>query len=128
MIVFKCKMCGADLSVDQSKTVGTCAYCGCTMAIPRNPDQIMTNLYNRANHFRLNNEFDKAEGIFESILNQYPQEAEAHWGLVLCKYVVNYVKDPRTHRMIPTCQRTQYVSILADPDYKFCRPSSTNSI
>jgi tetratricopeptide (TPR) repeat protein len=118
MIVFKCKMCGGDLSVNQNKTVGKCEYCGSTMALPSNPDQMRINLYNRANHFRLNNEFDKASGIFESILNQNPEEAEAYWGLVLCKYGVVYVDDPKTHRMIPTCHRTQYISILADPDYK----------
>ena len=28
----------------------------------------LTNLYDRANHFRRNNEFDKAMGIFEQIL------------------------------------------------------------
>jgi DNA-directed RNA polymerase subunit RPC12/RpoP len=118
MLVLKCKMCGGDLSINQNITVGKCEYCGSTMALPRNPDQIKTNLYNRANHFRLNNEFDKASGIFERILNQYPEEAEAYWGLVLCKYGVIYVDGPATQEMVPTCHRTQYVSVFADPDYK----------
>jgi len=118
MVVYKCKMCGGDLSVNDKFTIGKCKYCGSTMTLPKSTDQIRINLFNRANHFRMNYEFDKASGIYESILNQDDTDAEAYWGLVLCEYGIIYVEDQETHKMISTCHRTQYVSILADPYFK----------
>ena len=111
-------MCGGDLVINESMTVGNCQYCGSTMTLPKEADEKKVNLYNRANHFRRNNEFDKAAGIYESILNQDNTEAEAYWGLVLCKYGIEYVEDPGTFKRVPTCHRTEYGSILADSDYK----------
>ena len=46
----------------------------------------VTNLFNRANHFRRQNEFDKALGTYENILNEDNTNAEAHWCVVLCRY------------------------------------------
>ena len=75
------------------------------------------NLYNRANHFRRQNEFDKAIGAYERILEQDDTDAEAHWGAVLSRYGIEYVEDPTSHARIPTCHRVQPTSILTDPDY-----------
>lgn len=118
MVVFKCKMCGGDLEISPNFSIGTCQYCGSKMTLPNNADDQKANLYNRANHFRRNHDFDKAASIYENILNTDGDEAEAYWGLVLCKYGIEYVEDPKTHQRIPTCHRTQYGSILADSDYK----------
>ena len=74
-------------------------------------------MYDRANHFRRNDEFDKAMNIYETILNEDPTDAEAYWSLVLCKYGIEYVEDPDTHKRIPTCNRTRLESVFADEDY-----------
>ena len=116
-MVFKCKMCGGDLEVSQNLSVGTCQYCGSTMTIPK-LDERRINLYDRANYFRQNDEFDKAMSLYEIILYEDRTDAEAYWSIVLCKYGVAYVEDPKTHTMIPTCNRTQFTSIFADGDYK----------
>ena len=76
------------------------------------------NLYDRANHFRRNNDFDKAAGIYEQILNEDKTDAEAYWSLVLCRYGIEYVEDPTTHKRVPTVNRAQYTSIFDDEDYK----------
>jgi len=111
-------MCGGDLEVNEKMTVGTCNYCGSTMTIPKLDDEKRANLYDRANYFRRNNEFDKAAGIYETILNEDKNDAEAYWSLVLCKYGIEYIEDPSTHKRVPTCNRTQFISIFADDDYK----------
>jgi hypothetical protein len=111
-------MCGGALDVPLGMNVGTCSYCGSAMTLPRLDDEKRTNLYDRAGHFRRNNEYDKAAGIYESILNEDKADAEAYWCLVLCKYGVEYVEDPATRKRIPTCNRTQVTSIFADGDYK----------
>jgi len=118
MAVFKCKMCGGDLEANEELTVGTCSYCDSTMTLPKASDDKKVNMFNRANHFRRNNDFDKAMAAYESILNEDSTDAEAHWGVVLCKYGIEYVEDPITYERIPTCHRTQFDSIFIDPDYK----------
>lgn len=56
--------------------------------------------------------------MYENILNEDDSDAEAYWSLVLCKYGIEYIEDPSTHRRVPTVNRAQYTSIFADEDYK----------
>lgn len=118
MAIFKCKMCGGDLEINETMTVGTCQYCGSVMTLPKLDNDRKANMYSRANHFRRNNEFDKAMGIYEDILKEDAKDAEAYWSLVLCKYGIEYVEDPKSHKRIPTCNRTHFESIFADENYK----------
>ena len=118
MSVFKCKMCGGTIEFELGATVGTCDSCGTKQTLPKLDDEKRANLYDRANHFRRNNDFDKAAGIYETILNEDKSDAEAYWSLVLCKYGIEYVEDPATHKRVPTVNRTQFASVLADEDYK----------
>ena len=118
MAVFKCKMCGATLQVGAGQSTAECEYCGTTQTLPKLDDERRAQMYDRANHFRRNNEFDKAMGIYEQILNEDSTDAEAYWSLVLCRYGIEYVEDPATHRRMPTINRTQFTSIFDDEDYK----------
>lgn len=118
MEALKCKMCGGNLQVTEGQSYGTCDSCGTTMTIPKTVDERILNLFNRANDYRLNNEFDKALATYESILSEDNTNAEAHWGCVISKYGIEYVEDPATHKRIPTCHRVQSTSILADLEYK----------
>ncbi len=116
MALFKCKMCGGSLEVND-ETVVTCDYCGTQQTLPKANDEIVQNLFNRANTLRLKCEFDKAEQIYEKILQENDAEPEAHWGLVLCKYGIEYVEDPKTYKRIPTCHRTSYDAVMTDAEY-----------
>ena len=117
-MVFKCKMCGGTIEFKQGETVGVCDSCGTKQTLPRLDDDKKVNLYDRANHFRRNNEYDKAMGIYEQILNEDGADAEAYWSLVLCRYGIEYVEDPQTHKRVPTVNRAQFTSIYMDEDYK----------
>ena len=118
MITFKCKMCGGDLEFEQGASVAECPYCGTTQTLPKLDNDKRANLYDRANHFRRQNEYDKAMAIYEQILQEDRTDAEAYWSLVLCRYGIEYVEDPISHKRVPTVNRVQYASILADEDYK----------
>ena len=111
-------MCGGTIEFEPGATVGVCDSCGTKQSLPRLDDDRRANLYDRANHFRRNNEFDKAAGLYEQILNEDPTDAEAYWSLVLCRYGIEYVEDPATHKRVPTVNRTQFTSIFDDEDYK----------
>ena len=115
---FKCKMCGGSLEFEKGDTIGVCDSCGTKQTLPRLDSDRRANLYDRANHFRRNNEFDKAAGIYEQILNEEPTDAEAYWSLVLCRYGIEYVEDSATHKRVPTVNRAQFTSIYDDEDYK----------
>ena len=117
MSVFKCKMCGGSLNISGYESTAICEYCGTLQTLPRLSDEKKANLYDRANHFRRNNDYDKAMEIYNKILNEDNTDAEAYWSLVLCKYGIEYVEDPATHKRVPTCNRTQYTPIYADQDY-----------
>ena len=116
MAVFKCKMCGGTLEIN-NETVAVCQYCGTKQTVPKSRDEVVANLFNRANNLRLKCEFDKAEQVYEKILDVDNSDSEAHWGVVLCKYGIEYVVDPKTYSRIPTCHRTLYEAVLTDVDY-----------
>ena len=63
------------------------------------------------------NEFDKASSVYESIIAEYPEKAEAYWDLVLCKYGIEYVDDPATGKKIPTCHRSPFESVFDDTNF-----------
>ncbi len=118
MSIFKCKMCGGTLEINDHQTTAICEYCQTQQTLPKLDDDRRANLYDRANHFRRNNEFDKAMSIYETILNEDSSDAEAYWSLVLCRYGIEYVEDPTTRKRIPTVNRAQFTSIFDDDNYK----------
>lgn len=118
MAVFKCKICGGTLEINNNQSVATCEYCGTKQTLPKLDDERKANLYDRANHFRRNNDFDKAMSIYEQILNEDNTDAESYWSILLCRYGIEYVEDPATHKRVPTVNRAQYTSIFDDEDYK----------
>ena len=117
-MIFKCKMCGGQLEFEKGASVAECPYCGSAQTLPKLDDDKRANLYDRANHFRRQNEYDKAMAIYEQILAEDRTDAEAYWSLVLCRYGIEYVEDPASRKRVPTVNRVQYASILADEDYK----------
>ena len=118
MSTFKCKMCGGTMEVQEGTTVCTCDYCGTTQTLSKSRDEIITNLFNRANNLRMKCEFDKAQEVYEKIVENDNTDAEAYWGIVLCKYGIEYVEDPTTYKRVPTCHRTNIESVMVDVDYK----------
>ncbi|MBQ2191500.1 MAG: TIR domain-containing protein, partial [Clostridia bacterium] len=118
MAVIKCKMCGGDLLLTEGSTVAECEYCGSVQTVPTADNEKKLTLFARANRLRAANEFDKAAGVYESIVADFPEEAEAYWGLVLCKFGIEYVDDPATGKKVPTCHRSGFDSVMKDSDFE----------
>lgn len=117
MVVLTCKLCGGDLVVQPDALFGVCDSCGSTVTLPGVADQRRINLFNRADHFRRAGQFDKAIAAYEQLILEDGSSAEAHWGLLLSRYGIDYVQDPATGERVPTCRRLQLSSVLDDPDY-----------
>ena len=117
MAAIQCKMCGGMVELPQGVTSGECPYCGTLTTFPMVSGEQHEQLYNRAEHFRRMNDYDKAAAAYEKMIDADPDDPESYWGLVLCRYGIEYVKDPATGERIPTCHRLSYDSILGDGDY-----------
>lgn len=117
-MVYKCKICGGDLALVDGSTIAQCEYCGSTQTVPSANSEKKLSLFNRANRLRSMCEFDKAAGVYETIVADFPEEAEAYWGLVLCKFGIEYVDDPSSGRKIPTCHRSSFRSVMEDADFE----------
>ena len=117
MAIIKCKMCGGDIEISADKTFGTCEYCGSTMTLPKVDDEQRAAAFNRGNHFRRSGEFDKALAVYERIVAEDDNDAEAHWCCALCRFGIEYVEDPATYEWLPTCHRASFDSFLEDVDY-----------
>ena len=118
MPIIKCKMCGGDLNLIEGSTVCECDSCGRKQTVPSADNEKKLTLFGRAGRLLRGCEFDKAAGVFETIVTDFPQEAEAYWGLVLCKYGIEYVDDPATGKKIPTCHRSSFDSVLDDSNFE----------
>jgi len=118
MPVIKCKMCGGDLNIVEDSSVCECEYCGTKQTVPKVDDEKKLKLFSRAGKLLRSCEFDKASGVFESIIADFPEEAEAYWGLILCKYGIEYVDDPATGKKVPTCHRSSFESVEDDSNFE----------
>ena len=91
MAILKCKICGGDMEISPDKTFGICEYCGSTMTLPKINDDVRAEAFNRGNHFRRAGEFDKALSVYEKIVEENPNDAEAHWCAALCRFGIEWV-------------------------------------
>lgn len=111
---FVCEQCGGELEII-ADGIGRCTY---------NPSHIQKipkrnqMLFQKAQKLRLEEkDFDGALEIYERIIFENPKESAAHWGIVLCKYGIEYVKDYNGN-YLPTCHRIIQESILDDGEFQ----------
>lgn len=117
-MIYKCKMCGGDIDILENKSLAVCSFCGTKQTVPNIDKEKLIQLYNRGTYLIKNREYDKASFVFEKIIEEDNKQAEAYWGLCLCKYGIEYVTDPKNGIKIPTCHRTIANSIFNDNDFK----------
>ena len=118
MAILKCKMCAGDLDIREGSNIAVCQYCGTKQTLPNFDGFEEIMLYNKATQLRQENNFDKAKEYCEQYAASNPNDSDAYWNMVLCTYGVEYVKDPKTNKRIPTINRTQTKSIYEDKNYK----------
>lgn len=119
----KCKMCGSNLDIGDSITVCKCEKCGTSQTVPDIEDDKELKLFERAGRLRFNCDFDKAAGIYNTITDSYPEEAEGYWGLILCKYGIEYA-DNASGKKVPVCHRISYDSVMDDEDFELVMENS----
>ncbi|MBQ6602610.1 MAG: toll/interleukin-1 receptor domain-containing protein [Eubacterium sp.] len=123
-MMIKCRMCGGTLNPVGVNNIAECEFCGSRQTIPSLDDERKEKLYERANPLLFACDFTKAEGAYDAIINEFPADADSYWGLLLCKYGVEYIDDPLTGKKVPTCHRVSFDSILEDPDFEMVMENS----
>lgn len=117
MSVVQCKICGHHIELEAGRSLMECPACGCQVTLPVVTDEGHIAAFDRGNHFRRIGEFDKALAVFERIVREDEGNAEAHWCCALCRFGIEYVRDPATQEYLPTCHRASFDSFLEDVDY-----------
>ncbi len=116
-ITIQCAGCGGALDIIEGKGIVKCAYCGLSSVVPRFVTKERQEAYNSAVRYRRAREFDKATKIFENLLADFNDDAELHWSLLLCKYGIVFVDDPRMGATYPTLLRMQNKPFAEDEEF-----------
>ena len=102
MSIFKCKMCGGSLEVDDDKKVCVCEYCGTRQTVPKyednyhksadseNGDKPNTEvLLNRVTIFLADKNWKNADKYCEKALDINPECAEAYLGKLMAELKID---------------------------------------
>lgn len=118
MADFKCKYCGNRLHPEEGQTLITCSRCDETTRIVLTNNVKKKRLLEEADELRFSCLFDRAMQRYETVIQEYPKDADAYWGYVLCIYGVEFQDDARSGKRLPTLHRISSRSILQDPYYQ----------
>lgn len=111
-----CRCCARQVVFFQDENLRECAACGMLNARPQSTGKTFDFLQ-RANQQRSSCDFTNAEASYQHVLQEHPTEHEALWGLALCRYGVEYIEDPKTQMLMPTCHFTRRKPLMEDSDY-----------
>lgn len=117
-MLYKCKVCRGTLSLLDNATTAQCDYCRTIQTVPVANNQKKLNKFQRAYDHIADGDFDSAILRFEDIIDEGYDEAEAYWGLLLCKFGMRYDNAPGTDDRILTCHRLSFNSVEDDINYK----------
>ncbi len=102
----------------EQKEVVRCIYCQYPNQRPRAIGETLDKL-KKANRLLKQCQFDDAEECYIRVLEEYPDEHEALWGRLMCKYGVEVAKEEKygtVHRYL-LCHRARRSSIRNEGDF-----------
>ncbi len=111
-----CTCCGSVLTLEENEKVRQCPACGTCNTRPKLTVDVLTTLQ-RATEQRVACDFHNAEESYQQVLLQQPDEYEALWGRLLCRYGVEYVLDPATKRYMPTVHAVRIKPMQEEADF-----------
>ena len=114
-IALVCKTCGRDFVMPEGKMLWPCPGCSTAHSRPRAEKWALADL-RHAHQQRSDCDFVNAAANYQRVLNAHPDEAEALWGLALCKYGVEFVQDEKTGEHLPVIHFLNRRPFTEDPD------------
>ncbi len=117
-ITMNCRTCGSPFVFPSGVAIRECPNCGTSHGRPQSEGTLELDVLCRANTERAALQFDEAVEDYRSVLLRHPDEHEALWGLVLCKYGVEFIIDPRTRERRATLHKRRRQPITEDNDFR----------
>ena len=118
MAEFKCKICGAVISVKDLTSTIYCNTCGCRQTLPGINSKKHLLIYDRANFHRCNNDFLRAIQLNKLILKEILSDPDIYWNILLNHYGVIYTENTTIHKYVPMINRVNQTSVFDDKYYK----------
>ena len=112
----RCKYCGGEI-VPRGDGTGMCDSCGTLFRLPPAPSKTYLSNLNRAILLHRAHAFDDAISAYEQVLAERPDDSEARWNLVLCRYGISYTKEPGREGSLLFC-RPGMKPVYEDFDYQ----------
>ena len=115
----RCEIWGGELQYAAAGKSAKCLACGNEFWFREEKSEALALALDKAAALRRRNDFDGAIDEYRIVISKEPEDAEAHWGLVVSTYGIEYVEDIRTGKLVPTCRRAvPKKSVLDNEDYK----------
>ncbi len=131
MVELRCRFCGGHLYETDKADVYICDSCGTPTVRKSLADEVTENIRKEADKLFLQCDFDRAMSLYKKIVPQKQTDAELYWQMALCTYGILFEDDITTGKMLPTCNRTIFDSILNDANYlsaiKYAEPDVAKS-
>lgn len=115
-LMIECRCCCKSLVFKPTDMVVTCPACTTVNTRPRAQGAALDFL-RRATQQRSSCDFVNAEHSYQHVLRDHPDEHEALWGLVLCRYGVEYVPDSHSGKHLPTVHFIRRRPMREDADF-----------
>lgn len=115
-LMIECRCCCKSLVFKPADLIVTCPACTTVNTRPRAQGAALDFL-RRATQQRSSCDFVNAERSYQHVLLDHPDEHEALWGLVLCRYGVEYVPDSHSGKHLPTVHFIRRRPMREDADF-----------
>lgn len=115
-LMIECRCCCKSLVFKPTDLIVTCPACTTVNTRPRAQGAALDFL-RRATQQRSSCDFVNAERSYQHVLLDHPDEHEALWGLVLCRYGVEYVPDSHSGKHLPTVHFIRRRPMREDADF-----------
>lgn len=116
-MLITCRTCLLEQELPDDAQLLTCPACGTNNARPQAQGDALEKLQ-RATQLRLNCEFAEAERCYKHVLMDYADEHEALWGLLLCRYGVEFVTDRKTGLRHPIVHIARHKPLQESADFR----------
>lgn len=114
--MFKCKACARELEISDGVLTAVCPHCNTKQTLPEAENKHIARLFEKAGSLMSARAFGKAEKLYRKIIRKNGEDAEAYFGLALCRYGVGYVKLSDTYSLFVS--REVPDSFFTDENYK----------
>ncbi len=118
-LMCECSRCTANIVFREQDKVVRCIYCQYPNQRPQATGSTLDKL-KRGNRLLQQCQFEEAEKCYKRVLKEYPDEHEALWGRLMCKYGVEVAKEEKygTVRRYLLCHRARRSSIRNEGDFR----------